>query len=164
MAQFNIDAKLTQSKYGKSNQPAAFDKGYKKYINATIESHKNPTSINAQSGRWSLKNNRLHNELQAKFMANKAMMVVRLLLVSALRHASTPAAAAHANMVVQAGPNNQSGGFHDGCLRAKYQGPKLVRSPPTTAAATATVTATIIGLRALLLVILGKQPYCVAQS
>ena len=149
MAQFKIDAKLTQSKYGKSNKLAAFDKGRKNHISAAIESHKNPTSINAQSGRWSLKNNRLHNELQAKFMANKAMMVVRLLLVSAFRHASTPAVAAHAKMVVHAGPNNQSGGFHDGCLSAKYQDPKLVSSPPTIAAATATVTATIIGLRRL---------------
>jgi lambda repressor-like predicted transcriptional regulator len=164
MAQFNIDAKLTQSKYGRSSKLAAFDKGYKNHINAAIESHKNPTSINAQSGRCSLKKSRLHNELHKKFSANKPIMVARLLGVSARRQASTPAVAAQANMVVHAGPNNQSGGFHDGCLRAKYHGPKFVNSPPTTAAAMATVTATIIGLRRLLPVMLRTQQYRVASS
>jgi len=50
---------------------------------------------------------------------------------------------ASAKMTVQIGPNAQSGGFHHGLRRLRYQGPISVKNPPTPPTVIAPAAATL---------------------
>ncbi len=61
--------------------------------------------------------------------------------------ARTPAMAVSVKMVVQTGPNAQSGGFQDGTRRLRYQGPSAVSHAPAAATTMAASAATTIGVQ-----------------
>ena len=65
--------------------------------------------------------------------------------LGAHRQPLTPAIAARLKMVVQTGPNTQSGGFQSGWRKAAYQGPRSVISAPSIATAMALAAAIHIG-------------------
>jgi len=97
---------------------------------ANTEAQRNTTSNSAQSGRRKLKNKGDHRKWPTKFTAYKIMMAVRSASLCAPSHANIPAHAVSPRISVHAGPNNQSGGCHDGLARLRYHGPIVVNSPP----------------------------------
>jgi hypothetical protein len=68
-------AKLTQLKYGTISQLANTEYGRNPIKSARTDTHRNTTSINAQSGRRKLKNNGDHKKWKTKFTAYKMMML-----------------------------------------------------------------------------------------
>src|SRR3989344_2441472 len=74
------------------------------------------------------------------------MTIIRSPSVCVPSHASTAAQAARPNMIVQAGPNSQSGGCQLGFLRFLYQAPISVSSPPAPPRMTAQAIAAMTGV------------------
>src|SRR5262249_48079816 len=113
-------------------------------IGTSIDSQRSGTSISAQSGRRNLKNNGLQRIFSAPFTTNRTTTVMRSALVAALRHARKAASEASARITDQAGPNNQSGGCHDGLRNVWYHGDNSVSHAPIPATAMPHSAATTI--------------------
>ena len=120
-------AKLTQARYGANSSagrqarqaPAAT-------IGARIESHRNGTSTSAQSGRRSLKNSGLQRTLSTPLARKARRSACRLprswrLPPRQQQRTAMPAP----RITVQAGPNSQSGGCHEGLLQRVIPGRQL---------------------------------------
>src|ERR1700744_2122985 len=99
-------------------------------MSATIEIHKNGTSIRAQSGRRKLKNRGLQSMCRTTLMPNSKRIRNSSPEEDPLVQAETPAHPASARITVHAGPKIESGGFQAGFCRSRYQGPTVVIQAP----------------------------------
>lgn len=148
IVKFRKAANVTHRRYGRRSQIADVEYRATASIIAMIESHRNGTSIKAQSGRFSVKKSGLQSMCRTMLMP-KRTTIKTCPEPSARVHAKTPDHAAKPRIIVQAGPKIQLGGFHEGLRRYRYQGPTVVIHPPTARTISVVIIATMIGMAKL---------------
>jgi len=145
MVKLRYAAKLTQTRYGTSNQAAAREIFLKAIIVVKMVSQRNIISRNAPTGECKSKKIIDHRIFKNNWLTNRLSAILLSLLLTPFFQIRNSAIPMRANKIIHTGPNTQFGGASVGLIRLMYQVgiDGIVKIEPITPASSQKIIATI---------------------